>query len=195
MPKLLIFLLFLVSCSGGENVKIHSQQQVAPVLDNTLEPGDLFEVRVYGEKGLSGQYRVSSNGTMDFPLIGSVMVAGMTPSQVKQTLEKALFDGQFLRDPQISILVKDFASKKVSVLGEINKPGTFSYHDGMGVVEAISLAGGFTPMARTSNTTITRVVDGEKRNFIIPVEDIGQGKISNFMLRAGDIIFVPERIF
>lgn len=163
--------------------------------DNTLGAGDVFDVRVYGEKELSNTFRVATDGSIDFPLIGNIQVGGLTPSETKELIERLLVDGEFLKAPQVSILVKEYSSKKVSVFGQVNKPGTFPYQEGMGVVEAISLAGGFTPMAKTANTMVTRVVNGEKQNFVVSVEEIGQGKTSDFTLRPGDIVFVPERIF
>ncbi|MBN2718381.1 MAG: polysaccharide biosynthesis/export family protein [Deltaproteobacteria bacterium] len=195
-----IIALILSACSGAgvNGVQTGMQlQQVSeePVADATLAPGDSFEVRVYGEKELTGEFRVASDGTFDYPLLGNVQVGGLTPSEVSTLLETLFIDGDFLKSPQVSILVKKYASKKVSVFGQVNRPGTFSWQEGMGVVEAISLAGGFTPMAKTDNTMVTRQVNGKKQNFVVPVEEIGQGKSADFVLRPGDIIFVPERIF
>lgn len=165
------------------------------VSDTTLGPGDVFDVRVYGEKELTNTYRVASDGSIDFPMVGTVSVDGLTPTDVTRLLQTRLIEGKFLKNPNISILVKEYNSKKISVFGQVSKPGTFPYEEGMSVVEAISRAGGFTSMARTNDTTVTRVVEGEERKFKVPVEAIGQGRASNFVLRPGDIVFVPERIF
>jgi len=191
-----LFALLLVSC--GSTVPPSDAATAAntqPPQDTTLGPGDVFDVRVFGEEDLSATYRVASNGSIDFPLIGTVVVLGMTPSNVKQLLESKLIEGEFLKKPQVSILVKEYSSKKISVFGQVNKPGSFPFQDGMGVVEAISLAGGFTSMARTDETIVTRTVDGQKQKYRIPVEDIGKGRVPDFVLRPGDIIFVPERVF
>lgn len=184
-----------MGCGPGASAANQIRLPDTPIEDTTLGPGDLFDIRVYGEKELSSAYRVASDGTIDFPLIGTIVVNGLTPSAVKQLIEKELIDGQFLKRPQVSILVKEYTSKKISVFGQVKKPGTFSYQEGMGVVEAISIAGGFTAMARTDDTTVTRVVKGEKRKYKVPVEEIGEGRASDFVLRPGDIVFVPERIF
>jgi len=155
----------------------------------------VFDVRVYGEEDLSSTYRVASDGTIDYPLIGTVNVDGLTPTDITKLLERKLLEGDFLKKPHVSILVKEYNSKKISVFGQVTKPGTFPYEEGMNVVEGISRAGGFTSMARPNDTTVTRVVAGAERRFKVPVEAIGQGRASNFILRPGDIIFVPERIF
>lgn len=182
----------MTTVSSGKPIEMDATANGA---DATLGPGDVFEVRVYGEKELSQPYRVASDGTIDFPLIGNIRVGGLTPSETKLLLEKKLVEGEFLKKPQISILVNEFSSKKISVFGQVKKPGSFSYQEGMGVVEAISIAGGFTPMAKSENTMVTRMVDGKKQNFVVSVEEIGKGRERDFELRSGDIIFVPERIF
>ena len=195
-------ILFCLSCTGVIQASpAQSPDSRQPVVaseisqDITLAPGDSFEVRVYGEKDLSGEFRVASDGAFDYPLLGNIQVGGLTPSEVSEKLKRLFIEGEFLKSPQVSILVKTFSSKKVSVFGQVNKPGTFPWQEGMGVVEAISLAGGFTPMAKTENTMVTRQENGRKQNFVVQVEEIGQGKSSDFVLRPGDIIFVPERLF
>ncbi|MDJ0761773.1 MAG: polysaccharide biosynthesis/export family protein [Myxococcota bacterium] len=184
-----------VGCRTTAPPPIHVTDDGASPPDTTLGPDDVFDVRVYGEKDLSGTYRVASDGTIDYPLLGTVRVDGQTPGVVAKAIEKGLIEGGFLKRPQVSIFVKEYNSKKISVFGQVKQPGTFPYQDGMSIVEAISIAGGFTAMARTNDTTVTRVTDNKKIRFRVPVEEIGQGTEKNFVLRAGDIVFVPERIF
>ncbi|MFO8073679.1 MAG: polysaccharide biosynthesis/export family protein [Polyangia bacterium] len=187
-------LLLLASC-GSKDPATTIPIQSSPQPDTTLGAGDLFDVRVFGEKDLTGAYRVDSNGTIDFPLVGTIEVKGLTATDVADKLERLLEEGEFLFNPQISILVKEYNSKKVSVFGQVKKPGTFPYHNRMTVVEAISLAGGFTSMAKTDNTTVIRGEGDAQQRYSVPVEDIGRGRAANFLLRSGDIVFVPERIF
>jgi protein involved in polysaccharide export with SLBB domain len=150
---------------------------------------------VYGEDDLSSTFRVASDGTINYPLLGVVAVEGMTPSQVAESIAAGLRENEFLKKPQVSILVKEYTSKKISIFGQVKKPGTFPHQDGMSVVEAISLAGGFNAMAKKNDTTVIRIVQGNKKKFKVPVEAIGQGRAANFTIQPGDIIFVPERIF
>jgi protein involved in polysaccharide export with SLBB domain len=161
---------------------------------STLGPGDVFEVKVYDEKELSGVYRVSSAGTISFPLIGKVQVEGMTSSDAADRIQKQL--GQkYLRNPQVSILIKEYNSKKVSVFGQVNKPGTFKFEDRMTVIQAVSMAGGFTKLAAKDDTNVTRIISGDEKKFPVPVESIAQGKAKNFLLEPGDIVYVPESIW
>lgn len=194
----LLILVFFVSCGAAkknDNAQVETETPGKPPPDTTLGPGDVFDVRVYGEKDLSNSYRVASDGSIDFPLVGTVNVTGLTPAKVASLLEQSLLDRDYLKNPQVSIFVKEYNSKKISVFGQVNKPGTFPYQDGMSVVEAISIAGGFNSLAKKNDTVVIRVLDGKKTRFQVPVVSIGQGQASNFVLRPGDIVFVPERVF
>ena len=168
--------------------------QEVHIEDTTLGAGDVFEVRVYREEEMTGTYSVSAEGTISFPLIGAVAVAGKTPVQVETEIRTRLADG-YLVNPQVSLLVKEYNSRNVSVFGQVQKPGRLTFTHNMTVVEAISQAGGFSAMAKKNAVTVTRTSDGKKTNFTVPVEDIGNGEAPNFFLRPGDIIFVPERLF
>ena len=181
------------ACGSSQPVVIEDASTEPP--DTTLGPEDVFDVRVFGEKELTNTYRVASDGTIDFPLIGTLSVTGKTPTEVADLIEIKLVEGDFLKRPQVSILVTEYNSKKVSVFGQVKQPGTFPYQDGMSVVEAISKAGGFTSMAKANDTVVIRVVDGKEKRHKVAVEAIGEGRAPNFVLRAGDIVFVPERVF
>lgn len=167
----------------------------APLAADVLGPGDVVEVRVFREEDLAGTYRVGDDGTIEFPLIGSVQLVGRKPEQVGEEVRARLADG-YLVDPQVSIFVKERKSQKVHVLGQVNKAGSFTFEPGMSVVQAITNAGGFTKLASQNRVTVTRVgEDGKKNTFQVPVGDIGSGKAVNFQLNPGDIVFVPEAIF
>lgn len=190
--------IFIAVLWGGcqrAPIRVDIPEALTTPPDTTLGPGDVFDIRVFEEEELSSTFRVASDGSIDFPLLGNLRVEGKTPSEVADIVESGLRDEQYLKNPQVSVFVKEYNSKKISVFGQVKKPGTFPYQDGMSVVEAISIAGGFTSMSRGNETTIIRMVDGKKKRFMVQVEFIGQGKATNFVLRSGDIVFVPERIF
>ena len=164
------------------------------IADTTLGVGDTFEVRVFGEADLSGAYRVGAGGSITFPLAGEIKVEGLDPQGAAKAIAARLADG-ILRNPQVSVLVKDQTSKKIVVMGQVNKPGTFSYAPSMTILEAITMAGGFTPISAKNDTSITRLDKTGKTTTKIPVADIGEGKAKNVYVRPGDIISVPERLF
>jgi len=159
----------------------------------TLGPGDVVEVRVFQEPEHSGTWRLSPEGTIDYPLCGKVQLRGTTPSTAADMLRECL--ARYVRRPQVSVLIREYNSHKVFVFGEVQKPGTFPVDGEMSIVQAITLAGGFTKLAAKNNTLVTRVVDGQERKIRVPVEDIGVGREKNFMLQPGDIVFVPESFF
>jgi polysaccharide export outer membrane protein len=159
----------------------------------TLGAGDVVEVRVFQEPEHSGVWRVSPEGTIDYPLCGKVTLAGRTASTAADALNACL--ARYLRRPQVSVNIREYNSKKVFVFGEVQKPGTFPLDGEMSIIQAITLAGGFTKLAAKNNTNVTRIVGGQERKIRVPVEDIGVGREKNFLLQPGDIVFVPESFF
>ena len=182
----------LAACGGGSR---NYRTPPPPEEDTSIGVGDVFQVEVIGEEELDGQYRVSRDGTIHFPYLGTVEVAGLEAPEVAQTLGQGLVAGGFFRNPQIRVFVSESTSKRFSVMGEVQSPGTFSVTSGLGVVEAISLAGGFTAMARQGNVRVTRRENGEARTYRVPVDDITSGTEPDFPLRAGDIVYVEQRPF
>jgi polysaccharide export outer membrane protein len=163
--------------------------------DGALGPGDDFTVRVYyGSREMSAPYRVTAAGTISFPYIGELQVAGRTPAQVEEDIRVRLADG-YLQDPIVSVYLNEVRSKKIRVFGQVSSPGILAFVDGMTVVDAVSEAGGFTAMARKNAVSVTRDIDGAKTKYTVPVEDIGNGRAPNFPLRPGDVVWVPERTF
>jgi polysaccharide export outer membrane protein len=193
MRRLVAVAVFLIGCGPAAQTVVEQPVQ-APVVDPTLEPGDSFEVKVYGEPDLTANYRVSSEGTFDMPLAGVIKVQGLNQQAAAKRIGDRLRDG-ILRDPQVIVTFKELASKKITIMGQVAKPGTFSFTPLMSVLDGITGAGGFTPLAAKNDTTITRSEGGTKSIVKIPVEEISEGKAKNFFLKPGDIINVPERIF
>ena len=100
----------------------------------------------------------------------------------------------FIKDPFVTVYIKEYNSKKVFVVGKVTKPGTFVYQDGMNIVQAITLAGGFSATAEKNQTIVTRLISGSEQRIQIPVDDISSGRSANFLLAPGDIVFVPESV-
>ena len=191
-----IAFLVLAACvppRAGTGVSLASVAATpdAGVDPNTLAASDVLEVRVYQEPDISGMYRVSPSGEVDFPLCGKVPVRGLNSSEAADAFTRCLKNG-FVRRPQVSVTVKEFNSKKVFVFGEVGKPGAYSFEEGMTIIHAVSAAGGFVRTASKNSVNVTRVVDGKEMKVPVRVEDIVTGREKNFVLQPGDIIFVPE---
>jgi polysaccharide export outer membrane protein len=163
--------------------------------DTTLGPGDVFTVRVYGEDMMSGSHQVAPDGTINFPLLGAVQVSGLEPTEVAEKIQTELRERDLLRNPHVSVYVEEYASKRVSVMGAVANPGTFPLEPGMTVVQAISMAGGFSSLADRDGTVVTRRIEGEIVRYRVPVARVTKGQAKDIAVAAGDIIFVPERLF
>jgi protein involved in polysaccharide export with SLBB domain len=195
LPLALLIAVAAACRSAAPDLPLPSAEESRPLPGpaSTLGPGDMVEVRVFQEPDHSGVWRVSPEGTIDYPLCGKVELAGRTSSTAADALRECL--SRYLRRPQVSVLIREYNSKKIFVLGEVQKPGTFPYEGEMTIIQAITLAGGFTKLAAQNNTHVTRLVDGQERKIRVPVEDIGVGREKNFQLQPGDIVFVPESFF
>ncbi len=159
--------------------------------EGVLGPEDVVEIRVYREEELSSEYRVEADGTINFPLIGSVEVAGLTPTEASKTIDWLLEDG-FLKDAQVTIRVIEFNSRQITVLGRVKVPGSYPYSDGMTVVQAIALAGGLEEGHAAYRTTITRGEGGTQAVIRVPFSEISKGRAPNVEVQPSDVIFVPE---
>ncbi|MGB5810737.1 MAG: polysaccharide biosynthesis/export family protein [Polyangiales bacterium] len=193
---LLIGLLLLGSSSACRSRNVQTTEIPPPSnAATTLGPGDLFSVRVFGEESLSGEHQVATDGTIGFPLLGPIEVAGLEPTEVAAKIQTELRDGEILRDPHVSVYVDNYASKRISVVGAVANPGAFALEPGMTVVQAISMAGGFSSLADRDGTVVTRRVGDETVRYRVPVERVTRGQAKDIEVAAGDIIFVPERLF
>ena len=155
---------------------------------------DTFDVRVYGESDLTGTFRVATDGTIDYPLAGRVMVAGLRTGEIQQLLVSRLKD-RYLKDPQVVVTIKDRNSQKISVLGQVARPGQVAYYPNMTIVDAIASAGGFTGIAAKNSVNLRREASGKIETHVYPVADIAEGRSQNVMVLPGDVLVVDERIF
>jgi protein involved in polysaccharide export with SLBB domain len=161
----------------------------------TVGPGDVVEVRVFGEPELSGIYQVGIDGSVRMPLVGNVPVTGMTADEMTSTIEEK-YNERYLKNAQINVLVKEFNSRKIYVLGAVGRPGAFAFSSRMTVLDAVLLAGGPSPIANANGTIITRRTDkGDLERMSVAVASIGKGTGEDVELKPGDIVYVPESLF
>ncbi len=162
----------------------------------TLGAGDVFLMSIVGEKDLPNEFRVQPDGSVDFPYVKRMKVAGLEPQEVVDVVRQKLIEERIYTDPQVSLFIKQYNSKKVNVLGQVAKPGTLSWTDGMRLVEVISQAGGFTAIADRDNVVLMRVDrTGHVVTVSLSVDDITEGREPNPMLQAGDTVRVDQRSF
>jgi polysaccharide export outer membrane protein len=194
---LLVLLTFVVSAATGCSRGHPGPPKLpVPTLSTTVGPGDVFEVSVMGEKDLPKEYRVQPDGSVDFPYLDRLKVAGLEPQQIEELIKSGLVANKILVSPQVTLVVKQYNSKRVSVIGAVQKPGSLPWTDGMKLVDAISLSGGFTSLADANHVLVTRLVAGGKTvTATVSVDDITDGKLADVPLQAGDTIKIDQRVF
>lgn len=188
-------LLGLVLAGCGRNYPpVHNLP--TPVVNSQVGPGDVLEVVVVGEDKLPHEYEVQADGSLDFPYAPAIKVAGLEPRQIALTISEHLVEAKYLVKPQVQVKVKQFNSKKIQIIGQVTKPGPLPYQDGMTLVQAISAAGWFTPLADTNHVQVIRLVSGGSSvNAIISVDAITDNARADVKLQQGDTIKVDQRLF
>lgn len=162
--------------------------------DRKVAPSDIIVVEVFGEKDLSGEHRVQQSGTIKYPLLGSVEVAGKTPVQVAALLAAKL-EADYLVDPQVNVMVKEYRMRTVSVVGKVNREGVVEIpaEQKIDILEGIARAGGFSPVANKNRIELSR--KGKTTNYkfddLKRVKDIEK----KVWLEPGDVIYVHESFF
>jgi polysaccharide biosynthesis/export protein len=153
-----------------------------------LGPGDVIQVVVWRNEHLSKTLPVRPDGKISLPLVDDVQAAGMTPSQLKETLSKGL--RQFIDNPIVTVIVSEVNNFKVSVIGEVKKPGVYLLKGKTTVLEAISMAEGFTEFATTNNILLMKKLKGERLRFDYRAFVSGENMDQNVYLDPGDTIIV-----
>lgn len=189
---LLALALALVGC--GDNPPV-VYPTVAPFDDSKLAlgAGDKLELTIfYGSEETKTTYTLDSSGQLEVRFIGSVDAGGKTARAVQEEIRTRLADG-YLKDPVVSLTVVEINSLKCSVFGQVSTNGSVKFTPGLTITEVIAKSGGFTPLARKNMVKVTRMLDGKKETYKIPVELIAAGERPNFPMMPGDEVFVPER--
>lgn len=158
--------------------------------DYRLGPGDLLRISVFGSPDLSAELRVSESGNITYPLIGGLEVAGRSPAQVEAMISAHLVEGGFLRDPQVSVLVLEYRSQQVAVLGHVVKPGQYSLQSASTLLSLLAEAGGPVNEEAGDFATVVRK-DGTKTEVDLAALFNGDPR-QNLSIQGGDTIFVPR---
>ena len=157
---------------------------------------DVLVITSYDQQDLSGEFRVEADGSFGYPLIGRVEAGGLTLRQVEVTIRRQLVDGGFFKQPEITVGVKEYRSRKIYVLGEVRRPGVHALSGAMRLVEALALGDSTTPTAGAEVVIIPAVDDHSRpsRDVVrVSLRALEEGDTSqNVLLRDGDTILVPR---
>lgn len=175
-PLLFVFAIALLLLSGART-SLGAEDQYK------LDTGDRVRVTVYGHEDLSGEFEVGSSGTVSLPLIGEVRASGLVAKQLEEMIAGQL-KPNYLKNPSVSVEVLNY--RPFFIIGEVKQPGSYPYVNGMRILNAVAIAGGYTYRAKKSKTYITRAGDTQ-----------GEKKIAKpgTLVLPGDVIEVPERFF
>jgi len=164
---------------------------VAPIsTDYVIGPGDVLQITVWKNDTLSRTLPVRPDGKISMPLLHDVQASGLTAMQLRDKIATAL--GEFMPNPEVAVSVSDVRSMRVSILGEVAKPGVLEMRGQTTILEAIAMAGGFKDFASPSKITVIRIDEGGKTKRIRfnYNKAIGSDE-ENLILRSGDVVVVP----
>lgn len=195
MKRLLAVLLAAALATGCGSAPPRSVNLPAPIPVTSLAEGDVFELVIIGEEKLPTTFTVSPDGTVDLPYIKRVKVGGMEPQEIAEAVRARLVEAKIFRDPVVTVSVREYNSKRIEVLGEVQKPGSYPILPGMTLVRAITLAGGFNSIAAKDRVTVRRTTKDGTVAATISVEDIMDNRLPDVPLQAGDSINVEQRVF
>ncbi|MBA4790532.1 MAG: polysaccharide export protein [Rhizobiales bacterium] len=156
-----------------------------------IGPLDLLDITVFKVGDLTKVVQVGENGRIDFPLVGEVQAAGRTPNELGRDLARKLGEN-YLRNPQVSVLVKEYNSQKITVDGVVRQPGVFPMQGGMNLVQAIAMARGIDTSLSDGTIIIFRNVNGRQAVARFNMRDVREGAVDNPQLVAGDVVMVPS---
>jgi protein involved in polysaccharide export with SLBB domain len=190
---LMLAVAALFGCAARtDNSRVHLEP---PTEQSTLGPGDVFQLQIVGERELPGEYQVASDGSTNLPYIHNVKVEGLEPNEVEELVRERLIEGKILSNPSVVVMVKEYQSKKITVTGQVQKPGSFPFTTGLSLLQVISASGGLTAIANGNRVNLTRTTKGKSRTVVLSVDAIQEGTSPDIPLQAGDRIYVHERIF
>ena len=157
----------------------------------TIGPEDLLDVTVWNNAAISRTVPVRPDGKISLPLLDDVQAAGLTPKQLKGDLARML--AKYISAPEVSVIVREIHSLRVAVLGEVNKPGRYDLKSRASVLDAIALAGGFSPYADRSKLVILRVAGSTVKRIQCNYNKVVAAEVEpeSFFLQPGDTLIVP----
>jgi polysaccharide export outer membrane protein len=164
------------------------------VAEYSIGPKDLLEIRVLEVPELNVERRVSDGGFLELPLVGQVPVSGMTATDVRDRVQ-ALLMAKYVNRADVSVTVKEFASKPVSIVGAVHKPGSLNISGRWYILQAITAAGGLTETAGKKIFVLRLAANGLSDTLEIKTDDLLRGNAAqwNILLLPGDTVNIPAR--
>jgi len=181
---------FACAQSAAQQVSISQPSHV-------LVPGELIQIKVFQEPDLDTSIRIPGDGHINFPLIGEIALAGQSVQQATRVIHDRL-QARFLVNPQVSIAVLEPAKRLFTVLGQVQRPGTYRFPEQqeLDLLQVIGIAGGYTRLADPGRIIIKRRIDGSEKIIRLDGKRLAKGEsVEPFSIISGDVITVGERLF
>ena len=163
-----------------------------------LGPGDSVTVQVYGQADMTSTVLVANDGTIHIPLAGAVQVAGITPIDAADRVAKALRDGGYFVNPQVTLTLNNSRSERVSVLGEVNHPGSYAIDPSTSIIDLVAAAGGLTANGADEGFVRRRESDGHVASYTVDLKGpTSSRELPSQRLESGDELYVPiaQRVY
>lgn len=185
--------LVVVPADESELSDVSSLERAKLVVqDYSIGPHDLLEVEVFRVEEFSRTVRVNSRGSISLPLLGSIQAAGKSSQELENQIAKKLQEN-FLQEPHVSVFIKEYASQKVTLEGEVQKPGLYALTGRTTVLQAIAMGEGLTDLANLDNIQLFRPdKNGKITSYILDVDAIRNGEAHDPLVFGNDIIVIHK---
>ena len=157
----------------------------------TVNPGDKIGISVWKEEDLMREVTVLPDGHISFPLVGEIQAAGLSLSQIKETVVSKL--SEYISDPVVNVVMNSVEGNKVYVIGQVKLPGEILMYKPLDVMQVLSLAGGLTAFAKSNDIKVLRRDAKGSKAIEIEYGDLEDGDDleKNILLKSGDVVVVP----
>lgn len=199
LMQALFVMLCLVACSSGKQVQMPPAADAVVLSEYLIGVGDDLQINVWRNPELSLAVPVRPDGKISMPLIGDIMAADLSATQLSENIVKSL--SSYVKSPQVTVIVANPSSsdfqRRVRITGAVRSPQSIPYREGMTVLDLVLLAGGPNEFASANKAKLYRKTNGEIKVYPVKLGDlINDGKVeTNYPLQPSDIVTVPERTF
>jgi polysaccharide export outer membrane protein len=179
------------SLSAADGAVGPSKKAAAQKDAYTVGATDILEISVFKVPELSKSVQVADTGTINMPLLGEVPAAGKTAQEIEQDLTRKL-GAKYLKNPQVTVFVKDHNSQSVTIEGAVMKPGLVPIRGKLSLVQLVAISGGLNNDLYDKDITVFRMINGERTSSVYNIDDIRAGKATDPELRSGDVVVVDN---
>ena len=185
--------------SAGNSAAARAAEAIAAPSGYVLGANDQVSVEVFGEDDLRTAGRLNAEGNLSVPLLGSVHLGGLSMTQAAARLTE-LYGRDYLVNPKVSVSLLGYAKRRFTILGQVNRPGSFEMPEGnpggIDLLEAVAMAGGYTRIAAPDRISVRRHRDGgDDQVMRVNGKKMARGEGGNFLVLPGDTVTVGESIF